>query len=247
MFSAIPGRLPDAGSLAGISLPPGHIVRAGKGGRLSVAWISAAILPAEELNSLIRGLAAAYAHTGLWPMRAEGLYNGELDRPWSQGELEGPVGEIPDALSVLRMNDDPEAEEPAVPPVVSLTSAVPGPQPAAGQLVVDAGALLLVPAGRPADIVAALGWWGGINHGFSGADFSAVLRSWEDRFGAVPVSIGFDTMVVQVARRPDSPTQIDGLLREHYAFCPDNIDQGLEAEDYRAGLSDWTHWHFWWD
>lgn len=248
MFSADAGKLPaaDTANLARTTLPPGRFVHAGEGGRLSVAWISAAALPADELNHLIRRLAAAYTDTGLWPLRAEGLHNGELDRPWG-GELEGPVGEIPDALTVLRRNDDPEAEAGEVAPVTALASSTRGPELSAEHLVVDAGALLLVPAARPADVVAALGWWGATNHDYSGADITAVLRSWEDRFGAVVVSIGFDTMVLQVPRRPQSPSEVDGLLREHYAFCPDVIDQGLEAEAYRAGLMEWTHWHFWWD
>ena len=81
----------------------------------------------------------------------------------------------------------------------------------------------------------------------SGADFSAVLRSWEDRFGTILVSIGFDTMTVQVGRRTESEEQIDALLREHYAFCPDNIDQRLRPEVLRLGLPERPYWNFWWD
>jgi hypothetical protein len=247
VFSSAAGKLPaaDAASLAGIPLPPGRIVHAG--GRLSVAWISTTILPAEHLNDLVRHLAAAFAATGLWPLRAVGLHDGELDRPWDDGELEGPVGEVPDALTVLRRADDPDAEQGEVPPVTALAPATSGPELLAEHLVVDAGALLLVPVRRPADVVAALGWWGATNHDRSGADITAVLRSWEDRFGAVLVSMGFDTMVVQVPRRPATPSEVDELLREHYAFCPDVIDQGVEAEGYRARLAEWPHWHFWWD
>ncbi|MCV7068680.1 DUF4253 domain-containing protein, partial [Mycolicibacterium farcinogenes] len=109
------------------------------------------------------------------------------------------------------------------------------------------GRLLLVAVARPADVPAALGWWGGTNYCLSGADFSAVLRSWEDRFGAVLISIGFDTMTVQVGRRPVSAEQFDALLREHYAFCPDNINQGLPPEVFRDGPAEWDFWNFWWD
>jgi len=97
------------------------------------------------------------------------------------------------------------------------------------------------------DVPAALGWWGGTNYALSGADFSAVLQSWEDRFGTVLVSIGFDTMTVQVGRRPESEQQLDALLREHYAFCPDNIDQGMKPDAFRLGLAEWGYWNFWWD
>ncbi|BDH59193.1 hypothetical protein MTP03_41320 [Tsukamurella sp. PLM1] len=80
-----------------------------------------------------------------------------------------------------------------------------------------------------------------------GADIAAVLRSWEERFGAVPVSIGYDSLMLQVARPPQAPDQLDGVLSEHYAVCPDNVDRGEGADAYREGLSEWTHWSFWWD
>lgn len=61
------------------------------------------------------------------------------------------------------------------------------------------------------------------------------------------MGIGFDIMKVQVGRRPVSEEQFDGLLREHYAFCPDNIDQGVPADVCRGGSAHWSLWNFWWD
>jgi hypothetical protein len=118
----------------------------------------------------------------------------------------------------------------------------------AGELEMPAvGALLLVPVSRAADVPKAIGWLGPVNHGLSGEDVSAVLRSWEERFGAVLVSIGFATLVVQVARRPESEKQLSSLVGEHHAFCPDNIDQGMAPETYFDGIAEWTPWSFWWD
>jgi hypothetical protein len=116
-----------------------------------------------------------------------------------------------------------DAEQGEALPATALAPSTSGPELLAEHLVVDAGALLLVSVRRPADVVAALGWWGATNHDYSGADITAVLRSWEDRFGAVLVT-GFDTMVVQVPRNTASPSAVDGLLREHYGFCTDIID-----------------------
>ena len=247
MFRATPGQLPaaDVGALAGITLPPGRIVVTEEGAGAAVAWISADVLPADQLEELIRALAEVFPHTGLWPLHAEGFPKGRLDQPWAFGEMDGPGDEIPDALAVLTCNDD---EDLTVPAVTELASPQPGTDLDAGALGIGIdGRLLLVSATRPADVPAALGWWGGTNYGLSGADFSAVLRSWEDRFGAVLISIGFDTMAVQVGRRPVSAEQLDALLREHYVFCPDNIDQGLPPEVLRDGLAEWNFWSFWWD
>lgn len=246
MFRAAPGPLPagDVRDHAGITLPPGRIVTAGEGAGAPVAWISAEMLPEDQLTELVRSLAAAFPQTGLWPLQALGLDNG-LDRPWGSGEMDGPEGEIPDALSMLLTRD--HSEEPTVPAVTALAAPQPGPDLRPDQLGVEAGGLLLVPVARPADVPAALGWWGGTNYAISGADFSAVLRSWEDRFGTILVSVGFDSMTVQVGRPPATEEQADALLREHYGFCPDNIDQGMAPDAFRVGLTEWRYWNFWWD
>lgn len=246
MFHATPGRLPEADTsdLMGIALPPGRIVTAEEGSGVPVAWISSEMLPADQLTDLVRLLAAVFPRTGLWPLRALGLDGGNLDRPWSSGEMDGPDGAIPGVLDVLTLE---HSENPTVPAVTGLAPESPGPDLRPDQLDVEAGGLLLVPVARPADVPAALGWWGGTNYSMSGADLSAALRSWEDRFGAILVSIGFDTMTVQVGRRPVSGQQVDALLREHYAFCPDNIDQGMQSDAFRLGLAEWAYWNFWWD
>ena len=107
--------------------------------------------------------------------------------------------------------------------------------------------LLLVPVRRPADVPQALGWWGPANYDLSGADQSAVLRSWEDRFGAALVGLSFDVMRLAVSDPPTDPAQCDLLAREHYAFCPDNVDQGVGSlEDYTPVVSE-DEWWFWWD
>ena len=88
---------------------------------------------------------------------------------------------------------------------------------------------------------------GPANYDFGGSDQSTVLRSWEDRFGAVLVGMGFDVMQLIVAAPPTDPVQAELLAREHYAFCPDNIDQGVGSlEDY-VPLVMGNEWYFWWD
>lgn len=247
MFRATPGTLPaaTAGEVAGIALPPGRYVRTDSGDGAAVAWISGDLLPADALNALVPRLAAAFPDTGLWPVQAIGLDHRNLDHPWGDGEMDGPDGELPDALTVLTRRTPAGFPVPAV---AALAAAVAGPElPVVEPVAVNAAGLMLVPVARPADVPAALGWRGAMNYGYTGADHTAVLRSWEDRFGAVLLSIGYDTLRVWVPRGPTSSEQIDEVLREHFAYCPDNIDFPMTVDTYRAGLAQWMYWSFWWD
>ncbi|MET8453465.1 DUF4253 domain-containing protein [Streptomyces sp. NPDC005209] len=109
--------------------------------------------------------------------------------------------------------------------------------------------LALVPARRSADIPAAIGWSGPVNHENDVARLCAVLRSWEERFGIRVVALGFDTLIVSVAAPPTTLADAEALAAEHFAFCPDNITQsgvgGLNA--YAKELVGEHAWHFWWD
>ncbi|MFI0007897.1 DUF4253 domain-containing protein [Streptomyces globisporus] len=126
----------------------------------------------------------------------------------------------------------------------------------AGVIAADADAWLggariaLVPARRSADIPAAIGWSGPMNHENDVARLCAVLRSWEDRFDARVVVLGFDTMIVSVGRPPAIIEEARALAAEHYAFCPDNVDQApphdLDAYAEKAVLNQ-EAWSFWWD
>ncbi|MFJ1831735.1 DUF4253 domain-containing protein [Streptomyces sp. NPDC087532] len=108
----------------------------------------------------------------------------------------------------------------------------------------------LVPARRSADIPAAIGWSGPVNYEDDVARLCAVLRSWEDRFGIRIVVIGFDTLTVSVGRPPTTPAEARALAAEHFAFCPDNINQSppydLDVYAEKMVLKQET-WSFWWD
>uniref|UniRef100_UPI0031D2938F DUF4253 domain-containing protein n=1 Tax=Streptomyces hawaiiensis TaxID=67305 RepID=UPI0031D2938F len=110
--------------------------------------------------------------------------------------------------------------------------------------------LALVPARRSADLPTAIGWTGPANHEGDTARISAVLRSWEDRFGIRVVALGFDHLLVSVASPPTTPAAAQAVAAEHFAFCPDNIHQGthptLPAYAEHQVLNQRT-WHFWWD
>jgi hypothetical protein len=260
MFRSTAGTLPTDATptVGGITLPKGRVVTATEAQKPGpVAWVTEGILTVDELEPLVRKLAAAFPTTGLWPIRARGLDDDDIARPWHDGEFTGPDDRTVEAITVLSAqavadqepdfpDTDPDSTEPD--PVTALAAPIAGPDMTADQIEVDQpGGLLLVPVARPADVPAALGWIGATNSDLAGAELTSVLRSWEDRFGAVLTGLGFDTMTVQLARIPENPETIQAILAEHYAFCADNIDQGLPADQYAEGLTEWRHWDFWWD
>ncbi|MEU9231466.1 DUF4253 domain-containing protein [Streptomyces subrutilus] len=109
--------------------------------------------------------------------------------------------------------------------------------------------LALVPAERGADVPAVLGWSGPLNHDNDTARISTVLRSWEDRYGARILALGFDRLDLYAAAPPRTLAEALPLAAEHFAFCPDNVWQGsgtlrAYAEEALVGSA---HWSFWWD
>lgn len=106
----------------------------------------------------------------------------------------------------------------------------------------------LVAADRPADVITILGWQGSVNYHQETAPLSAILRSWEERFGAEVVKIGFDTLTLVVERPPLNRDHALAVAAEHYAFCPDNVMQAMETLDaYGDLILRNPIWTFWWD
>lgn len=123
-------------------------------------------------------------------------------------------------------------------------------------LVCDGGAdafhhpsLALVPARRSADIPAAIGWTGPLNHENDVARLCAVLRSWEDRFGIRVVALTPSDLLVSVAAPPTTPAEAEAVAAEHLAFCPDAIWQTGPGDlvSYAKDLIGQRRWSFWWD
>ncbi|QWB23884.1 MULTISPECIES: DUF4253 domain-containing protein [Streptomyces] len=110
--------------------------------------------------------------------------------------------------------------------------------------------LALVPARRSADIPTAIGWTGPAHHEGDTARISAVLRSWEDRFGIRVVALGFDHLLLSVAAPPTTLAEAEAVAAEHFAFCPDNIRQSADPtlRSYaERQVRDQPTWPFWWD
>lgn len=114
----------------------------------------------------------------------------------------------------------------------------------------DNARIALVHARRSADIPAAIGWTGPLNHENDVAVLCSVLRSWEDRFGIRVIALSFDRLTVSVAAPPRTQEQAEAVAAEHYAFCPDNITQGNHdslREYAEKAVLDLDVWNFWWD
>jgi hypothetical protein len=106
----------------------------------------------------------------------------------------------------------------------------------------------LVPATRPADILTRLGWTGTTNRGWEPAQVSAVLRSWEDRFGARLLQVGFAEIRLVVSRPPRTLGEALPIAAEHVAFCDECARMGLRHVRMIAQtLVGNPFWDFWWD
>lgn len=258
-------------------LPPGRLVTPDddaderSGGR-PVLWVSDAPL-ADAARHWLR-LFEARDKTGLYPLLLDTLRN-ETDRPWHAGELSDPASvgviDVLTAVGVLRRFweqvteelDDEAGEEEQVD-----ASGVPrGPWPGLAEPGVldrdpdevarryveerysgESMLLGLVPATRGADTLALVGWDGPVNHTDHTPEISAVVRSWEDRFGARVVSVGFAELDLSVAAPPVTAAHAREVAVEHHAFCPDNVWQGSgDFSDYAGRLVGAGNWSFWWD
>lgn len=111
----------------------------------------------------------------------------------------------------------------------------------------------LVAAGRPADVPAVVGWSVfGVNESGPGSrslQISAVLRSWETRFGARLLRIGGDAVLrVLVERPPRTEAAAERVAAEHLAFA-DECDglSGYSVSALGEVLIGAPIWSFWWD
>ena len=74
------------------------------------------------------------------------------------------------------------------------------------------------------------------------------LRSWWQRFGAVPVVITRDSLELSVARPLQDRDTALALAREFYEICPDSVGQGAgSVAALAATLLDSPFWYLWWD
>jgi len=240
-----------------VTLPPGYQVWPDPGFPQQQAtdgpafWMSDGPAP----SGLWARFRVAHPDSGLWPVLLD-----DSAQPWAAGQI------APEPVSEIDVYDPAafiaEVWSEWVDPPVDITPFgrySPGPAPpgepleapgtAADRYAADLTGrpLGLVPAGRGADVLTAIGWQGARHHNPLTAPLSAVLRGWEDRFGARVVGIGFDTLDLSVAAPPLTFRHALHVAAEHATFCPEAIVQGQgtlvgHAEQIR-GAPFWSfHW-----
>ncbi|MBB6119927.1 DUF4253 domain-containing protein [Nocardiopsis algeriensis] len=257
-----------------VRLPAGGVALSEEGG--AALWVSDGPVGA----GLWERLRVEHPVSGWWPLLLEALdeASGEI-RPWESGELcpeETGSPDVHDAAELLESwwreytavdgGQDPLGGELRAAVTAPYGLEWPGPAPA-GRPGADpeeaadrcAAALVsgrrglrlgLVRAVSGARAPAAVGWQGPANYIEDAAEVSAVLASWEERFGVRVVGMGFDTLELSVGAPPATKEEALRVAAEHFALCPDSVWQvrgGRPLERYGESLVGAERWSLWWD
>jgi hypothetical protein len=117
----------------------------------------------------------------------------------------------------------------------------------------------LVAASRPADVLAKAGWstfddyleYASLPQGpvSPAAWIGAVLRSWEDRFGARLLNVGPGAEIRLLVERPPADSEsAQRVAAEHFAFADECDFLGhSDIAEIAAALVGAPIWQFWWD
>jgi len=260
--------VPEDGELqlGAISLPAGKRVHAGWEESAPVAWVTAEAVP--QPGRVWAALSAARQQTGLVPFLL-GHLHGEPTRPWDTEEFDVPadpgVLDQVDAAEVLsdrwegEMPSEEELEEDdewaeMIAPFGAQFPGLASPEPTTlssdrldevlGSL--PAARIGLVPAARPADVLPLIGWTPSDQS--DALPIAAVVRSWEDRFGARLLRVGFAEFSLLVDRPPRTTEHAQHIAAEHIAFCDECAGKGLrDISRITDNLMQTPIWTFWWD
>lgn len=203
-------------------------------------WATAEPVP--DAGRVWQALADMHAVTGLVPIRLAFLYGGNEGRPWDVAEF-GPqcdlavVDEL-DAAAVLAGQwddsvppaDDLESDPEAAAMIAPYGEQFPGLARGQDQVLTEdelaralgwfgPARIGLVPASRPADVLALVGYDGTVNRHGTPELLSAALRSWEDRFGAVLAEVGFAHIRLLARRPPRTLLDARAVAAELWAMC----------------------------
>lgn len=253
--SMIQGVLPEDGSIyrAGVEIDRGY--RVGDPSEPTL-WITSSGV--KSPMGIWRALVLEFGASGNWPVVFDGPVPGqfvEIARWFGsrQPVARRPVGEVLRTEWSKHWNNPFPGEASEQSRLSAILEGIDVPLEGAKRVG-------LVAVARPADVPATIGWFpqtpGGCAH-------SAILRSWEDRFGAYLVSLGRTpgriTLRLGVERSPRNEDQRRLLAAEMLAFCPDLAENaaapndldgssGIDAAVERLALSieDSAVWSFSW-
>jgi hypothetical protein len=224
--------------LGSVQLPAG--VRLGEGDEGGpLLWATSDLVP--SAGRVWQELTDMHSGTGLVPILL-GFLDGEDGRPWDSWELDDrcsleSVDRLDPALVLAQswrdsvpseeeLEDEPEAAAMIAP----YGSQFPGLARGQDEPLSDAelsqalgwfgpARIGLVPAGRAADVLALVGYNGTVNRYGTPEMLTAALRSWEDRFGAVLVEVGFAYIRLLARRPPRSQADAQAVAAELWSFC----------------------------
>ena len=258
--------LPGNGELriGSVALTAGRQIAASYYSGEPVAW--ATVQPVPQPGRVWAALSAAAPRSGLVPFLLSGL-DGDTRRPWDDGEFNDPENirllDQLDAGQVLASGwydqgyEDDDGELAAM--IAPFSGRFPGLAPAAGRPLrpgeledvlgsLPAARIGVTEAARPADVLPRIGWLGAANWHGTPLPIAAVLRSWEDRFGARLLDVGFAEIRLLVERPPRSLEAAQRIAAEHCAFCDECGGQGLrDVSSIAASLVNAPIWTFCWD
>ncbi len=115
--------------------------------------------------------------------------------------------------------------------------------------MLEADTLLLeLPVKNPWEIIGYLPM-GGWNECPCPEDMIAVCKYWYEKYQAVPAVFTHDVMEFYAPLQLNGTDSLDAA-KEHYAFCPDRVEQATRTyriSELAAGLKGSKVWYFWWD
>ena len=254
-FSRRVGVLPDDGpaTVAGVKLP--------RGSRCPHYWATDA--PVREAIELASRLAAAFSETGLWPILSDvsedpdhfAVFTSDptlADRMNARAVLRKAWSEYldaPERFPGLAPGATEGSGAPADPFGTLARSRPPEAMPEAGWVVI------LVPVSRPADVISMVGFIE--TKVMSDEALTTVVRSWEERFGAVVTTVGPGTLGLSIGAPPRDRDQALTLAAEQTAFAPEDgevlgpddlpaLARRLRGGSPELGLRSRSFWAFGW-
>lgn len=91
---------------------------------------------------------------------------------------------------------------------------------------------------------------GGWNECPEASEMMAVCKYWYEKYGAVVSVVSHDTLELSLNKSISDDAAAWELAKEHFAFCPDRVDQGTNSGtigEVADCISKSSVWYFWWD
>jgi len=107
--------------------------------------------------------------------------------------------------------------------------------------------LALLPVERPWQAAARVNY-GGWNDCPPADVLTAFFKRWHERYGAVPISLAYDSIEFHIANPPTTDEACKALAMEQLACCPNRLDTGLQTMgNFAKSLKGASWWYLGWD